>query len=130
MPTLEDGTPDPSVLAMRFLPRRHLLAIGALKEFLTIVDSDTGEIRERLQGHTGPIVTPGISAGGRVMVTGSGDGTVRVWSLRDARTHRLARLAKGQDGLFFSRFSSDGRLLVVGDLHGRAEIWSAIAVRR
>jgi WD40 repeat protein len=49
--------------------------------------------------------------------------------LADARTHHLVRRLRGQDQPFFARFSRDGRLLAVGDNHGRAEIWSTATWR-
>jgi WD40 repeat protein len=117
-----------------------------------------------MRGHKDFPYTPGISADGNLMITGSWDQTVRFWSLPDgrqlgaplvfreappvdaqvspdgrwivvvdmtdtlqvfdARTRRLVRRVKSQDGLYFARFSPDGRLLAVGNSHGRAEVWS------
>jgi len=157
------GVPNREVSGMRFLPRSHLLVVGGAGGFLAIVDADSGRIRTRLRGHKDFPYTPGISDDGRLMITGSWDGTVRFWSLPDGRalgrplvfdpppidaqlspdgrwlvvadgsdalqifdtrTRRLVRRAKGHEGLNFGRFSTDGKLLGVGDSHGRAEVWS------
>jgi WD40 repeat protein len=72
-------------LGIGFLPGTHLLVVGGPKGFLALVDVDRREVVRRLRGHRGNIYTPGISADGRLMVTGSGDNTVRLWSLPDGR---------------------------------------------
>ena len=48
-----------------------------------IWDVSTGEIRERLKGHTAAPLSLAISPDGRRLVSGSADHSVRVWDLRD-----------------------------------------------
>jgi len=72
------------VMGMRFLPRSHRLVVGGFEGFLAIVDADSGRVVRRLPGHSRAVFTPGISADGRLMVTGSNE-SVRFWSLPDGR---------------------------------------------
>jgi WD40 repeat protein len=113
VPEQPDGTPMPEVFGMRFLPRSHLLAVGGSAGFLAIVDADSGQIRKRLRGHTGAIYTPGISADGRLMITGSADGTIRTWSLPDGR--ELDDPVMGVGGMGDAQLSPDGRWIVVAN---------------
>jgi WD40 repeat protein len=62
-----------------------------------------------------------LSPDGRWVVVADGGNALQIF---DARTRRLVRRAVGNDGLLFGRFSADGKLLAVGDAHGRAEVWS------
>jgi WD40 repeat protein len=63
-----------------------------------------------------------LSPDGRWIVAADGSDALQIF---DAHNRRLSRRAKGRDGLSFGRFSPDGRLLAVGDVHGRAEVWSS-----
>jgi WD40 repeat protein/DNA-binding SARP family transcriptional activator len=132
------------VLGMGFVPGSHLLVVGGQSGFLALVDPDTERVVKRLPGHraTCPleqpemrcrIWTPGISADGRLMVTGSTDQTVRFWSLPDGRAIEAPlRFAQVVNDV---QLSPDGRwvsvALVDDDLGTTAvEIWDAHTRRR
>jgi WD40 repeat protein/ABC-type hemin transport system ATPase subunit len=84
---------DAPIRAMTMLDRRTL-AVGGDDEMVRIVDARKGPTGEPLKGHAAPVRTIVASAvGGHPrLVTGSEDGTVRVWDLAtreeivDART--------------------------------------------
>ena len=67
------------------------MVVGREKGFLALVDGDSGRVVRRLRGHRGRIYTPGLSADGRLLATGSDDKTVRLWSLPDGRAARRPR---------------------------------------
>jgi WD40 repeat protein len=96
---------------------------GGFSGFLGIFDADTGALRARLPGHTGGIYTPGISADGRLMVTGSGDGTIRFWSLPDGRP--LGKPAIVGPTLGDAQLSPDGRWVVASDGSSSFKIYDA-----
>jgi WD40 repeat protein/DNA-binding SARP family transcriptional activator len=136
--TLERRDPFPvvttgQVLGIGFLPGSHRLVVGGPEGFLAIVDADRGRALRRLRGHRGAIYTPGISADGRLLATGSDDNTVRLWALPDGRPLgaplRFRRLVSDV------QLSPDGRWLtvVVSDEYydkGAAEVWDVRTRRR
>ena len=77
--------PSGPVTGLAFVPGTHDLIASGTNGFLGIVDADRGRVIRRLPGHSGDVLPPAISADGRLLVTGSGDSTVRLWSLPDAR---------------------------------------------
>ncbi len=76
-----------------------------------------------LEGHTGEVTCVGLSADGRVAVTGGGgrDCTVQVW---DAATgHRMRTLPGHQYEITAVAVSADGRIVVSGDRSGSVRLW-------
>jgi WD40 repeat protein/tRNA A-37 threonylcarbamoyl transferase component Bud32 len=69
-----------------------------------------------------------ISPDGERFVTGSRDGTARVWSARDAQP--LTPPMSNGDNIRFVRFSPDGELLLTAGNDGRARLWNARTGRR
>ena len=78
------------------MPGSHLLVVGGTYGSVALVDVDRGTVVKRLaamrrewtyRGKTtaNPIWTPGMSADGRLLATGSSDGEVRFWSMPDGR---------------------------------------------
>jgi WD40 repeat protein len=82
-----------SVVGMGWVPGGRLIVVGGNDGFLALVDPLRGRIVKRLYGHragarTGylyGVLTPGMSADGRMMVTGADDSTVRTWALPSGR---------------------------------------------
>ena len=136
--TLERRDPFPvvttgEVLGIGFLPGSHRLVVGGQEGFLAIVDADRGEVLQRLRGHRGAIYNPGVSADGRLLATGIGDNTVRLWSLPDGRP--LGARLRFRQLVSDVQLSPDGRWLtvVVSDEYydkGAAEVWDVRTRRR
>jgi WD40 repeat protein len=84
--------------------------------------------RLTLRGHVGPVTSVRFSADGRRIVSGSGDGTVKVW---DAATGRETLSMVGPPGdILFVALSPDGRRLAAGGDAGRAMVWDLATGRR
>jgi WD40 repeat protein/DNA-binding SARP family transcriptional activator len=132
------------VEGIAFLPGSHLLVVGGNYGSVALVDVDRGTVVKRLAGHkrefsyhgkttANPIWTPGVSADGRLVATGSGDGEVRFWSMPDGRPHGAPlRFPYGNAD---AQLSPDGRLLstvpVTRDVvQDRVEIWNVPQRRR
>lgn len=83
-----------------------------------------------LEGHTDRVHSVSPSADGRLVLSGSWDGTVRLW---EASTGRCLRVFEGPNGLDSSCLSADGRLALIrtddGAVHLR-EARSGRIVRR
>ena len=76
-------------------------------------------IRTKLQGHTQEICSLTFSPDGGLVVSGSGDRTVRVWGMTDGSSKTLAIPDIPDDvdaGVTSVAISSDGRLLAAGSL--------------
>jgi WD40 repeat protein len=132
------------VEGIAFLPGSHLLIVGGTYGSVALVDVDRGTVVKRLAGHkrgytyrgttsANPIWTPGVSADGRLVATGSSDGEVRFWSMPDGRPHGVPlRFPYGNAD---AQLSPDGRLLSTVPLtrdvvQDRVEIWNVRQRRR
>jgi WD40 repeat protein len=49
---------------------------------LRLWDVATGRELRQFQGHTGPVLSLALSKDGRLLMSGSADGTLRLWQLR------------------------------------------------
>jgi WD40 repeat protein/DNA-binding SARP family transcriptional activator len=129
-PVVRDG----SISRIAFVPGSHLLVVGSNSGFLALVDADRGRVVRRLPGHRGFILTPGLSADGRLLVaTGTDDDSVRLWSLPDGR--QLGAPLRFPRMVYSAQLSPDGRWLAIGliaqtDVPETLEIWDVRRRRR
>ncbi|KAL4865036.1 hypothetical protein BDV12DRAFT_211257 [Aspergillus spectabilis] len=74
-----------------------------------------------LEGHSSEIWSVTFSPDGRLLVSGSGDTTIKLW---DATTGTLKHTLEGHSGWFWSvAFSPDGRVLVSGSDDKTIKLW-------
>jgi WD40 repeat protein/tRNA A-37 threonylcarbamoyl transferase component Bud32 len=75
----------------------------------------------RLRGHEQALVCLAFHPDGQRVVSGSTDGTVRIWDLTGLRTPRIL---EGRGGTVFCvAVSRDGRCLAAGDAAGQIRLW-------
>ncbi len=86
------------------------------------------EPRNTLTGHTNAVVSVVFSPDGKQIISGSWDGSVKVW---DAENGKELRTLKGSmEAVFSVAFSPDGKRIVVGggtdrDKPGEVRVWDA-----
>jgi WD40 repeat protein/DNA-binding SARP family transcriptional activator len=142
----ENGPEGPGfVEGIAFVPGSHLLVVGHSYGSVSLVDADRGTVLHRLRGHAkqidfgggkvlaNPIWTPGVSADGSLLATGSKNGEVRFWSLPDGRPRGTP--LRFRYGMADLQLSPDGRLISAipssrDDVLTGVEIWDVRGRRR
>jgi WD40 repeat protein len=110
-----------AVAASVLSPNGSLLAIAGRRAgqvTTEIRDSRTGHVRATLPERG--IGSMSFSADGRLLVTGSTDGTARLWT---AATGRLLHTLTMQGHVLTEQFSPDGKSLVTSSTDGTAALW-------
>lgn len=83
-------------------------------------------IRTRLLGHNQDIYSLDFGRDGRVVVSGSGDRTVRIWSIEESRcihTLPITDPEQKDPGVTSVAVSPDGRLVAAGSLDKMVRVW-------
>ena len=78
-----------------------------------------------LTGHTGPVYAVAYRRDGRLLATGGGDDTIRLWSTADpVRPKEIgAPLRAHRDWVYWLAFSPDGHTLASASRDGTARLW-------
>ncbi|KAE9364561.1 periodic tryptophan protein-like protein 2 [Stipitochalara longipes BDJ] len=104
-------------------PSGEVVCAGSLDSFdIHIWSVQTGQLLDRLAGHEGPVSSLAFAPNGGVVVSGSWDHTVRIWSIFD-RTQTSEPLQLQADVLDVA-FRPDSRQLAVSTLDGQLTFWS------
>ncbi|TAQ87241.1 hypothetical protein B7494_g4429 [Chlorociboria aeruginascens] len=104
-------------------PSGEVVCAGSVDSFdIHIWSVQTGQLLDRLSGHEGPVSSLAFAPNGGVVVSGSWDNTVRIWSIFD-RTQTSEPLQLQSDVLDVA-FRPDSRQLAVSTLDGQLTFWS------
>ena len=86
-----------------------------------LTDVHAAELLRTLEGHSGAVLSVGLSANNEIVVTGSQDRTIRVWK---ASTEAHLRTLEGHSGDVTSvDLAAGGQLLVSGSLDQTVGVW-------
>jgi WD40 repeat protein len=108
-----------------------LTAVAVAGPLVAVASTERGRVTARIL--SGPVLAErGIDAlafspGGRVLATGSTDGTARLW---DPATGRLLHVLRHRGHVVSVRFSPDGRELVTASGDGTAGVWDVATGER
>jgi WD40 repeat protein/DNA-binding SARP family transcriptional activator/energy-coupling factor transporter ATP-binding protein EcfA2 len=100
---------------------RQRIAIGGATPL--VIQAPDGSARLRLRGHRGYVNSLVFSPDSEHLLTGSDDGTARVWS---ARSGALQRTLRGHDGIVRGvSYSADGESIATAGSDGTVRVWPA-----
>ncbi len=95
---------------------------GNAKSELKLWDAQTGKSLGKLKAHETPITGLAFTPDGQTLVTGSRDGTLKIWDWGQRQT-RQEVTAKVRSEISRLAIAPDGRTLAVGGLNGSVQLW-------
>lgn len=104
-------------------PSGEVVCAGSLDSFdIYIWSVQTGQLLDQLSGHEGPIASLAFAPSGDIIVSGSWDHTVRIWSIF-GRTQTSEPIQLQADVLYVA-FRPDSKQVAVSTLDGQLTFWS------
>jgi len=104
-------------------PSGEVVCAGSLDSFhIHIWSVQTGQLLDQLSGHEGPVASMAFAPFGDILVSGSWDHTVRLWSIF-GRTQTSEPLHLQADVLHIA-FRPDSKQVAVSTLDGQLTFWS------
>jgi WD40 repeat protein len=82
---LEEPGPQRHPEAVVFSPDGHDVAIGGSAEGICVRSTADGRLKFRLMGHRAVVTSLAYSPDGKILVSGSGNGMVKVWHIASRR---------------------------------------------
>lgn len=104
-------------------PSGEVVCAGSLDSFdIHIWSVQTGQLLDQLSGHEGPVSSLAFAPAGGMILSGSWDHTVRIWSVF-GRTQTSEPLQMQSDVLHVA-FRPDSKQIAVSTLDGQLTFWS------
>lgn len=113
---LATGAED-KVIRVRVLPRR---VATLLLTCLQVWDIARRHIKHHFTGHEQDIYSLDFARNGRIIASGSGDRSVRLW---DLDTNQMLRALQIEDGVTTVAISPDNRFVAAGSLDKSVRVW-------
>jgi len=104
------------------LSRDERFAVVTFKK-AHVVDLDTGTVVAEMEGHDDWIFDSDFSPDGKVLVTGSRDGSVKLWGVASGR--EVGALNGHEAGVIAVAFSPDGSRVLTTSLDHTATVWDS-----
>ncbi|MEU2718064.1 helix-turn-helix domain-containing protein [Streptomyces sp. NPDC007205] len=114
---------DPSLAARMYVAAHRLRS--APEAAAGLLDTQNIALSSVLSGHSQPVYAVAFSPDGRILATGAGDRTIRLWSLADpAHPVPLGKQLTGHtDWVYWLQFSPDGHTLASASRDRTARLW-------
>jgi WD40 repeat protein len=111
------------VYAVIYSPDMTMIATGGLgpEEYLKIWDGRTGKLGANLKGHTATVHCLAWTADGKMLISGSGDGSVRTWNTTSWQ--QITVLTELHDAWAIA-ISPNGRILATASWDNTAQLWN------
>src|SRR5258705_8122777 len=103
-----------------FSPDGTLLAVCSAHH-VEIIDARGGRVLRLIRGHAGIVADVAFSPDGRVIVTGSYDGTARTWEVVTGMP--LVTFAGNDGAIYGVAFSPDGTRIATASSDQTARVW-------
>lgn len=111
------------ITAMAFSPHGRLLATAGADQIAKIWDTQSGQLRRTLTGHTDKVDAIAFNASGTLLATGSADRTVRIWNVSKGQELFSPVLYEGAVNAL--AFAPQGNRLAIGGAGANVWIWDA-----
>lgn len=109
--------------SISFSPDNELIALGCSRNDILIYDSSFDYYVCKLIGHKDSVLSVSFSPCGKILASGSSDGTIKVWSISNIGGNLLFTLP-GHNGFTKSiAFSPDGKILASCGADFTIRIW-------
>ncbi|MFF3276037.1 hypothetical protein ACFYWU_34650 [Streptomyces chrestomyceticus] len=98
----------------------------------SLLDTGNLALSTPLTGHTKAVYATAFAPDGRLLVTGSGDNTIRLWDVREpGRPKPMGQpLAGHRDWVYWLQFTRDGHTLASASRDGTVRLWDMRDARR
>jgi WD40 repeat protein len=122
--TLRDGNQEALVTAIAFSPDSKTIA-GSLfncqrSHQIILWDTQSGNVKQRLIGHSGAVMAMAFSSDGKLLASGSNDKTIKIW---DVQTSKLQKTVQTSQSVEAVSFSTDLTIIRSADNTGTVQQW-------